>query len=70
MKTISVYYSVHVPITYDETRHTAAQAEEAALKAIHAAVEQAIVDRKIGLDGKHTDTTGPHLVKTEENEDV
>ena len=62
MKTAHLFFTVSIPVTYDETRLTEEQALDATQRAAEAAIARACDGRSLDTTGKYLDCDGPRLV--------
>jgi hypothetical protein len=67
MKKTYLFMTLHIPVTYDETKMTEEQAKDVVQQKVQEAVDHAIEGRNIAPDGTYLDCSGPKLVETEEH---
>jgi hypothetical protein len=59
----SLFFTVFIPVTYDERYYTEEQALDATQRAAEEAIRRACDGRSLDGEGRHTDCRGPSLVK-------
>ena len=64
-KTTSLLLSVSIPVTYDDWFYTEEEALDAVAKVAKEAIARACDGREVDISGRHTDCTGPRLLRDE-----